>query len=57
MLLRATDSAAAAKRDPLFPIGWNHPIERKKLKINGLEHVLIRKVYQLFWNMLWRLRN
>ena len=36
-----------------FPIGWEHPIKRKALKINRLEHVLIRKVYQLFWNMFY----
>jgi len=27
-------------------------MEKKTLRINKLEHVLIRKVYQLFWNML-----
>ncbi len=27
-----------------FPIGWTHPIEKKTLKINRLEHVLIGKV-------------
>jgi len=35
-----------------FPIGWNHPIGKKTLKINNLEHVLIGKVMQLFRNML-----
>ena len=26
-----------------FSIGWTHPIERKTLRINGLEHVLINE--------------
>jgi hypothetical protein len=35
-----------------IPIGWNHPIDKNRLKINLLEHVLIGKVSQLFRNML-----
>jgi len=35
-----------------FSIGRTHPIEKKTLKINNLEHVLIGKVIQLFRNML-----
>jgi hypothetical protein len=35
-----------------FPIVWNHPIERKTLQINELEHVFIGNVVQLFRNML-----
>ncbi|MHB8884222.1 MAG: hypothetical protein ACYC5H_03860 [Methylovirgula sp.] len=42
--------ARALERFPLDRV--NHPIERKALQINKLEHVLIRKVDQLFWNML-----
>ena len=46
-----------------FPTGWNHPIDKKTLKIKKLEHVLretsdisdvsnIGNVVQLFRNML-----
>ena len=34
------------------PIGWNHPIDKNSLNIKELEHVLVRKVSQLFRNML-----
>jgi hypothetical protein len=48
------DSCPAACRTALerFPIGLNHPVEKKTLKINELEHVLVGKVDQLFRNML-----
>ena len=45
---------AVARRHPLerFPITWNHAIEKESRKIKELEHVLIEKVEQLFWDML-----
>jgi hypothetical protein len=39
-------------RLPRFPLRWNHPIEKKALRAKELEHVLIEKVEQLFWNKL-----
>jgi hypothetical protein len=35
-----------------LPLGLNPPSEKKMLKVNKLEHVLIGKVIQLFRNML-----
>jgi hypothetical protein len=35
-----------------FPIRWNHLIEKEALRAKELEHVLIEKVEQLFWNKL-----
>jgi len=34
------------------PIKWNHLNGKDSLKIKELEHVLIEKVGQLFWNLL-----
>jgi hypothetical protein len=31
-----------------FPVTWNHVTDKKSLQINKLEHVLIKKVIQLF---------
>ncbi len=46
---RPLEKRGASER---FLIGWNHPIKKKTLKINKVEHVLIEKVAQLFRNML-----
>ena len=35
-----------------LPYTWNHVIEKESLKFKELEHVLIEKVVQLFWDML-----
>jgi hypothetical protein len=35
-----------------FPLRWNHLIEKEALRAKELEHVLIEKVEQLFWNKL-----
>jgi len=35
-----------------LPIRWNHLIEKEALRAKELEHVLIEKVEQLFWNKL-----
>ncbi len=35
-----------------FPLRWNHLIEKDALRAKELEHVLIEKVEQLFWNKL-----
>jgi hypothetical protein len=34
-----------------LPYTWNHVIEKESLKFKELEHVLIEKVEQLFWDM------
>jgi hypothetical protein len=35
-----------------FPLGWNHPRDKKSRKFKKLEQVLIAKVYQLLRNLL-----
>jgi len=35
-----------------FPLRWNYLIEKEALRAKELEHVLIEKVEQLFWNKL-----
>jgi hypothetical protein len=34
-----------------LPYTWNHVIEKESLKFKELEHVLIEKVEQRFWDM------
>ncbi len=45
---RRAKSGLALER---VPIKWNHLIDKDSLKIKELEHVLIEKVEQLFWDM------
>jgi hypothetical protein len=35
-----------------FPLGWNHPSDKKSRKFKMLEQVLIAKVCQLLRNLL-----
>jgi len=35
-----------------FPLGWNHPSDKKSLQINKLEHVLFAKPRTVLRNML-----
>ena len=44
--------ARSTPRLKRFPIKWNHLIEKEALRAKELEHVLIEKVEQLFWNKL-----
>jgi hypothetical protein len=42
----------ANRRLERVPIKWTHLIDKVQLKIKELEHVLIKKVEQLFRDML-----
>jgi hypothetical protein len=57
LTVRDTSAAGEEDRSPKaflerFPLGRNHLIEKESLGFNELEHVLIKKVEQLFRNML-----